>query len=347
MDFKLKKHIFAFTMITTFIFTASHFTFAACNAPLGKTCTFTLKAVDKKDPSRFATDGGALQMVGRSRKANITATSGDNATFDENKPSWSNGKAGISFLHSGGNITYTAKAFGVSKSISIEEKDGGETSVSLKGNAGFKTIASALNGYAEKLGIGVKAMEPTVTGSYKWKYVDKKNSPNIAKYHTITVDCSAGIEWEEVGLPGLSKTIDLGAVEIKCGVYCGGDISLSVAGTSTYDPNSDKNIKNSIVAKVSGTVTLRLQGSAEVDTWFLTAGAGAEVSGNFNLGASAGAIIGESGINSSEAKLTYSVSLEGKAYVYVNGKHWERSWIYAPKSLQGEQPFSFNYNFGE
>lgn len=192
----------------------------------------------------------------------------------------------------------------------------------------------------------MSANEPNITGSYKWKNVDLKNSPDVKKHHTVSIDCSAGLEWEEVGLPGLSKTIDMGVVEIKCGVYSGGDISLSLAGTAIYDPNPNGDDDNSIEAGISGNATMKLQGSCEVDTWWLDAGAGAEVSGNFSLGASASATINSSGLSSSGAKLTYGVNLQGKAYAYANGAKINRDWTYAPESLQGEAPFSFGYNFG-
>jgi len=347
MDFKLKKTTFVLmTIVFTFIITPH--SYAACNAPEGEQCTFSLRAVDENDASRFVTDGGTLKMVGVSRNATITALPDDDATFGEDEPSWSNGSTGASFSHTGGSATYTAKAFDTSKSISIAQKDGSEITLSLKGKAGLKTIAAALNRYAAALGVGVKAKEPTIDGSYTWKYVDLKNSPDVAKHHTVTVDCSAGIEWEEAGIPGLSKTIKFGkGIEIKCGVYIEGDISMSLKGTSTYDPNSTGNGEGSIKAEISGTTTLKLQGKADYKSWWIEAGGGAEVSGNFNMGASASAIIGENGISSSGAKLTYGINLTGKAYAHVNGFEWEQTWTYAPKSLQGEQPFSFNYNFGE
>ena len=332
-------------MLAMLVFTNAIYTYAGCNAPPGETCTFSLSAKDANDSTRVASDGGTLQMVGVSRAATLTATAEDPATFDAGEPSWSNGSTGSSVSHAGGSADYTATAFGTSKSISIEQKSASTTTISLGGNAGFKTIAASLNSYATTLGIGVTAQEPTITGSYKWKYVDLKNSPNVKKHHTVTIDCSAGLNWDEIGLPGLSKTIDLGVIEILCGVYSGGNISVSLAGAAAYDPNPDENGENTIEADISGTATLKLQGSCAVETWYLKAGAGAEVSGNFSLGASASATINNSGISSSEAKLTYGVSLEGKAYAYFNGANYEKTWTYAPSSLQGEAPFSFGYNY--
>lgn len=242
------------------------YTYAGCNAPPGQTCTFTLSAVDGNDSTRVASDGGKLQMVGVSRAATLTATAEDPATFDAGDPSWSNGSTGNSVSHTGGSTDYTATAFGTSESISIELKSGADHGLTISTDPKVATITAGLSTYSTKLGIGVS---PTVNvgATYSWKYVDLKNSPNVGKFHTFTLATSAGLEWEEMGVVAFSKTIKIGSSEIKCGAYTGGDISLSLTGEATYDPNKQgPQDPNSVVAKLTGNAYLKLQGKCVIET---------------------------------------------------------------------------------
>lgn len=318
---------------------------AACNAPPGQTCTFTLSATDDNDSTRVASDGKTLQMVGVSRNATLTATAEDPATFDTDEPSWSNGSTGSSVSHTGGSVDYTATAFGTSKSISIEQKSGADHTLTISTDPKIATITAGLSTYSTKLGIGVS---PTVDvgATYSWKYVDLKNSPNVGKFHTFSLATSAGLEWEEMGVVGLSKTIKIGSSEIKCGAYSGGKIGVSLTGEATYDPNKQgTQDPNSVVAKLTGNAYLKLQGKCVIETWYLKAGVGAEASANFSLGASTGVIITDTGITSSDAKITYGVKLTGIAYAFINDAKVFKEWSHEPVSLQGEQPIPFSYTF--
>ena len=108
-------------IVAMLLFSSAIHSNAACNAPPGETCTFTLSATDGNDSTRVASDGGTLKMVGVSRNATLSATPDSNATFDANKPSWSkNGTvvgSGTSYSHTGGTANYTAYALNTSKRV--------------------------------------------------------------------------------------------------------------------------------------------------------------------------------------------------------------------------------------